>query len=106
MDEKFYYNVNKNTIEYGDEKFIAYVNCVDGFRIANKLNTFLLENIELKETNQELFDELQNKTSWLSLRGGELAILKKENEELRKENEDCKMMIATLRNIILEKEEE
>lgn len=106
MDKKFYYNVNKNTIEYGNEKFIAYVNCVDGFRIANKLNTFLVENIELKERNQKLFDELQNKTSWLSLRGGELDILKKENEELRKENEDCKMMIATLRNIILEKEEE
>lgn len=106
MDKNFYYNANKNTIEYGDEKFVAYVNCVDGFRIANKLNTFLLENIELKETNKELFDDLQSKTIRLSLRCGELAILKKENEELRKENEDCKLMIATLRNIILEKEEE
>ena len=39
----FEYNVNKNTIEENGE-FVAYLNSVDGFRIANKLTALEKEN--------------------------------------------------------------
>ena len=47
-EKRFSYNVNKNTIEC-DGKFVAYVNCVDGVRIANKLNVLQNENEQLKQ---------------------------------------------------------
>ena len=46
-EKRFQYNVNKNTIEQ-DGKFVAYMNSVDGVRIANKLNVFKKENEQLK----------------------------------------------------------
>lgn len=51
MTEKkqFQYNVNKNTIEYNG-KFIAYVMNVDGYRIANEMNTLYEENEQLKQS--------------------------------------------------------
>ena len=45
--KRFQYNVNKNCIEE-DGKFVAYVDIVDGFRIANKLTTLAEENERLK----------------------------------------------------------
>lgn len=47
-NKRFQYNVNKNCIEY-DDNFVAYVNSVDGFRIANKLNCLEKENEQLKK---------------------------------------------------------
>lgn len=51
-EKRFQYNVNKNTIEQ-DGKFVAYMNSVDGARIANKLN-------ELAEENEQLKQQLSN----------------------------------------------
>ena len=56
--KRFQYNVNKNCIEYDDKKFVAYVNSIDGFRIANKLNILLKENEQLKSSNMEYEDAL------------------------------------------------
>ena len=77
--KRFQYNVNKNTIEY-DGKFVAYVMNVDGYRIANKMNILLKENEQLKQTNQELNDELQKTMGYLALKSG----IEKENEQLKK----------------------
>jgi len=55
-EKRFQYNVNKNTIEQ-DGKFVAYVNSVDGVRIANKLNVFQKENEQLKSDNNRLVNE-------------------------------------------------
>lgn len=52
-------------------------------RQSERIRKLQEENEQLKQRNQELFDDLQNKTSWLSLRGGELVILKRENEQLK-----------------------
>ena len=59
----------------------------DNTKQKKKLNITMKEKGQLKQRNQELFDDLQNKTSWLSLRGGELAILKRENEHLKQQLE-------------------
>ena len=56
-EKRFSYNVNKNTIEC-DGKFVAYVNCVDGVRIANKLNVLQNENEQLKSEIKDLNDVL------------------------------------------------
>jgi len=45
--ERFAYNVNKNCIEC-DGKFVAYLDSVDGFRIANKLTVLAEENEQLR----------------------------------------------------------
>lgn len=56
MTEKGYvYNVSKNTIEYNG-KFIAYINSVDAYRIANKLNSLAEENEQLK-AEAEVYNE-------------------------------------------------
>lgn len=68
-------------------ELLTYMEIID---LLNQLND---ENDQLKQRNQELFDDLQNKTSWLSLRGGEISILKKENEQLKKENNELKLII-------------
>lgn len=47
-EKRFQYNVNKNSIEENG-KFVAYVNSVDGVRIANKLNILQKENEQLKK---------------------------------------------------------
>ena len=74
-EKRFSYNVNKNTIEC-DGKFVAYVNCVDGVRIANKLNVLQNENEQLKQTvsdwsgsYDELFEDVKR--------------LEKENEQIK-----------------------
>ena len=54
---KYQYNVNKNTIEC-DGYFVAYVNSLDGFRIANKLTVLAEENEQLKNENKEMQDYL------------------------------------------------
>ena len=54
-EKRFQYNVNKNTIEQ-DGKFVAYMNSVDGVRIANKLNVLQNENEQLKADKQSLID--------------------------------------------------
>jgi ribosomal protein L13 len=51
--KRFQYNVNKNCIEC-DGKFVAYVDMVDGFRIANKLTVLAEENEQLKTTIHQL----------------------------------------------------
>jgi hypothetical protein len=56
-EKRFQYNVNKNTIEE-NEKFVAYLNSVDGVRIANKLNALQEENEQLKKQNMRLHSHL------------------------------------------------
>lgn len=57
---KYQYNVNKNSIEENG-KFVAYLNSVYGFRIANKLNVLSKENEQLKASNILL----KNEMSWI-----------------------------------------
>lgn len=57
-EKRFQYNVNKNTIEQ-DGKFVAYMNSVDGVRIANKLNVLQNENEQLKK-------ELKRCRNWIN----------------------------------------
>lgn len=88
----FQYNVNKNTIEQ-DGKFVAYVNCVDGFRIANKLNALQKENEKLKQSYTKLkhrHDLLHDEYVDAEC---ERYSLKKEVESLEKENEQLKKSI-------------
>ena len=56
-EKRFQYNVNKNTIEQNG-KFVAYVNSVDGVRIANKLNVLQNENEQLKQSVSNLKDTI------------------------------------------------
>ena len=56
-NKRFQYNVNKNCIEY-DDNFVAYVNSIDGFRIANKLNCLEKENEQLKSREHDIALEL------------------------------------------------
>ena len=56
--KRFQYNVNKNCIEC-DGKFVAYLNSIDGCRIANKLTVLTEENEQLKSKNRGLQSELQ-----------------------------------------------
>lgn len=83
-EKRFQYNVNKNTIEQ-DGKFVAYMNSVDGVRIANKLNVFQKENEQLKE-ERNYFErkkcEYFNKYNKKHLDNIQL---KEENEQLKKE---------------------
>jgi len=67
---------NEHQLFDGETPFAIVDVYLQAENICNKLN-------ELAEKNQELFDDLQNKTTWLSLRGGELAISKRENEQLK-----------------------
>jgi hypothetical protein len=50
--------VNKNTIEY-DGKFVAYLNSIDGCRIANYWNGLYKENEELKQSNENAWNLIQ-----------------------------------------------
>ena len=54
---KYQYIVNKNSIEENG-KFVAYLNSVDGFKIANKLNVLSKENEQLKQQNSRLMMEV------------------------------------------------
>ena len=86
-NKQFQYNVNKNIIEQ-DGKFVAYMNCVDGVRIANKLNVFQKENEQLKKENLDLSEELDYyKSKCASLETG-LFQADRETEQLRKENKE------------------
>lgn len=85
--KQFSYNVNKNTIQY-DGKFVAYMNCVDGFRIANKLNVFQKEKEQLEKENLDLLEELDYyKTKCASLETG-LFQADRKNGQLQKENKE------------------
>ena len=59
-EKRFQYNVNKNTIEENG-KFVAYMNCVDGGRIAKKLNILQKENEQLKQFKEKVFVLLDEK---------------------------------------------
>jgi len=86
-EKRFQYNVNKNTIEENGE-FVAYVNSVDGFRIANKLTTLAKENEQLKQSYKEFEDECQSTFNAMSRKQNDLYRknfkLKEENERLRR----------------------
>jgi hypothetical protein len=72
-EKRFQYNVNKNTIEQ-DGKHIAYVNSIDGVRIANKLNILQNENEQLKKEinmlkttigrNEAHIQQMKHKGEW------------------------------------------
>lgn len=84
-EKRFTFNVNKNTIEF-DGKFKAYVNAVDGFRIANLLNVLYEENQELREllkigeTNAKDIINVLNIQEQYKVKANEL---EKENKELK-----------------------
>lgn len=73
IEKRFQYNVHKNTIEENG-KFVAYVNSVDGVRIAKKLNVLQKENEQLKSEinmlkttigrNEGYIDRLTHKGEW------------------------------------------
>ena len=68
MTKRFSYNVNKNCIEY-DGKFVAYLNSIDGCRIANYWNGLYKENEQLRH---------------------DATILIQSNQDYRRENEQLK----------------
>ncbi len=80
----------------GETPFAIVDIYIQAENICNKLN-------ELAEKNQNLFDDLQNKTSWLSLRGAELDILKRENEQLKSENKKLNERIGILEGSLIDK---
>jgi regulator of replication initiation timing len=63
--------VNKNCIEY-DGKFVAYLNSVDGCRIANYWNTLYKENEQLRHDATILIQSNQD--------------YRRENEQLQRRN--------------------
>lgn len=70
---------NPNT----DLDFIEMLgDCLDEKEIVNRLNELYEENEQLKKTNQELNDELQETIGYLSLKSG----VEKENEQLKQQN--------------------
>ena len=74
-EKRFYYNVNKNCIEY-DGEFVAYLNSRDGCRIANYWNGLYKENEQLRKQREELFiRERDTKNDWREL--------KQENKQLK-----------------------
>jgi len=85
-EKRFQYNVNKNTIEENGE-FVAYVNSVDGFRIANKLTTLAKENEQLKQSYKEFEDECQSTFNAMSRKQNDLY---RKNFKLKEENEQLK----------------
>lgn len=114
---KYKYNVNKNCIETDTGDFIAYLNSIDGFRIANKLTVLEKGNEQLKnrfkkerDTAMNLgsqCDELVIKKQELELeivrleaiiKTGNCSSLKKENEQLKKELEDVKLDVKIYKN--------
>ena len=93
-NKRFQYNVNKNTIEQNG-KFVAYMNSVDGVRIANKLNVLQNENDELKK----ILGFLQNDNATdilnvLNSQENQIWELKKENEQLKSEINMLKITIG------------
>ena len=93
-EKRFQYNVNKNTIEQ-DGKFVAYMNSVDGVRIANKLNVFKKENEQLKIR----FNEEREKSLKFCRNIDTLTI---ENEQLKKRNNNQYNQLTELWQIIEE----
>lgn len=94
-EKRFQYNVNKNTIKQ-DGKFVAYVNSVDGVRIANKLNVLQKENEQLKSENEDMRRLINN----ISHQRDEFHRGARENAnrvgKLKKENEQLKSRIKEL----------
>lgn len=84
-EKRFQYNVNKNTIEQ-DGKFVAYMNSVDGVRIANKLNVLQNENEQLKKELHKL--KVVNEMLSIDFSNSE--------HELWRENEQLKERIKEL----------
>lgn len=76
--KRFQYNVNKNCIEY-DGKFVAYLNSVDGFRIANYWNTLYKENEELKHRLA-----ISEKANFITALAEENKQFKRRNKKLEK----------------------
>ena len=118
-EKRFQYNVNKNTIEQNG-KFVAYMNSVDGVRIANKLNVFQMENEQLKKENLDLLEELDYyKSKCASLETGYIKAqdegwrLEKSKMEFANElgrvideNEELKQQISYYEKLITDKEVE
>ena len=97
-EKRFQYNVNKNTIEQ-DGKFVAYMNSVDGVRIANKLNVFKKENEQLKIR----FNEEREKSLKFCRNIDTLTI---ENEQLKHRLSQQEMEYATTAHRQAEENEE
>ena len=88
-EKRFQYNVNKNTIEQ-DGKFVAYMNSVDGVRIANKLNVLQNENEQLRQRNTNQYNQLTELWQIIEEENWEKLIamkkqLKEDEERLQKE---------------------
>ena len=96
-EKRFTYNVNKHTIEC-DGKFVAYVNSVDGIRIANKLSV-------LSHENEQLQSEVSKLTDLLASEIEKNAKLLQENNSLKIENMRFKEEIKDLNDVLARYEE-
>ena len=101
MTKRFTYNVNKNCIEC-DGKFVAYLNSVDGFRIANKLTALAKENEQLKTVINRYEKYSNKKNDELNFRQLDILKLKEENEQLKCSNKDAWDLIQFIYNEIKE----
>lgn len=103
--KRFIYNVNKNCIEC-DGKFVAYVNSVDGFRIANKLTTLAEENEHLKSRVDYLGRKIERERNsthkqyakWEKEAETKIKELSEENEQLKKELKRCRDWLNSDKN--------
>ena len=99
----FEYNVNKNTIEENGE-FVAYLNSVDGFRIANKLTALEKENEQLKQENKKLQGKYDYQLWLYNGLGCEYDGLKDENKQLKQRNNRQYEQLGRLYDLIEQKE--
>ena len=110
MNNNYNYNVNKNCIECNG-KFIAYLDSVDGSRLAKILNelTQQIEELNRYHKREEILKQSDNinDLSLFALNLQEkLEELKEENKELKKQVEDLEFALRTeLAHQRVEKEE-
>lgn len=83
MTEKRFINRDESVIDIHTDQLVN-ASSEDGAEVfVSWLNELHKENEQLKNTNQELYDKLQETMSYKALKMGEVSILKRENEQLK-----------------------
>lgn len=92
MGEPYYNNVFFKYDESADDyQFLCRTS--DFGSILEELNALADEIEQKNETNQKLYDNLQETKSEYSLKMGEVELIKKENERLKQEIKDLRLLV-------------
>lgn len=92
MREPYYNNVFFKYDESADDyQFLCRTS--DFGSILEELNALADEIEQKNETNQKLYDNLQETKSEYSLKMGEVELIKKENERLKQEIKDLRLLV-------------